>query len=65
MYSSIIGRTPLEAYETVLLFASERGESALRLSMHAAVPQIFRPDLLHLIRRNFVQNVSNNNLVTI
>jgi TIR domain len=46
--------TPLEAYEQVLRFAAARGEDALRLAMHAAVPQLLRPELLHLLRLNFV-----------
>jgi hypothetical protein len=49
---------PLEAYESVMRFAAERGEAALRLALHAAVPQSFRPDLLHLLRLNFVPEAS-------
>lgn len=45
---------PLEAYEAVMRFSAERGEPTLHLALHAAVPQTFRPDLLHLIRLNFV-----------
>src|SRR4051812_20635854 len=45
---------PLEAYHEVLRFASRRGEAALCLAMHAAVPQVLRLDLLHLMRLNFV-----------
>ena len=45
---------PRRAYETVKHFATSRGEVALRLAMHAAVPQTLRPDLLHVIKRNFV-----------
>src|SRR3712207_3328707 len=45
---------PLEAYEALMLFARRRGEGALRLAMHAAVPQSFRPDLLHLLKLNFL-----------
>ena len=37
-----------------MLFARRRGEGALRLAMHAAVPQSFRPDLLHLLKLNFL-----------
>ncbi len=50
---------PLEAYEAVMRFAAERGEPALRLALHAAVPQSFRPDLLHLIRLNFVSEATH------
>ena len=46
--------SPLEAYEQVMQFAAHRGENALRLAFHAAVPQVLRPDLLHLLRLNFV-----------
>lgn len=50
---------PMEAYESVMRFAAERGEPALRLAFHAAVPQSFRPDLLHLLRLNFVPEASH------
>lgn len=46
--------SPVEAYEALMLFARRRGEGALRLAMHAAVPQSFRPDLLHLLKLNFL-----------
>jgi len=39
-------------------FAAERGEPALRLALHAAVPQGLRPHLLHLLRLNFVPEAS-------
>src|SRR5215216_337858 len=45
---------PQEAYEELIRFARARGEGALRLAMHAAVPQTFRPELLHLLRLNFL-----------
>src|SRR5688572_28250325 len=45
---------PQEAYEELIRFARVRGEGALRLAMHAAVPQTFRPELLHLLRLNFL-----------
>jgi TIR domain len=35
-------------------FSGRRGENALRLALHAAVPQVLRADLLHLLRLNFV-----------
>ena len=35
-------------------FAFQRGEAALRLAMHAAVPQVLRVELLHLLHVNFV-----------
>jgi hypothetical protein len=43
-----------EARQALLRFARQRGEAAIRLAMHAAVPQTFRPELLHLLRLNFV-----------
>jgi hypothetical protein len=46
--------SPLEAYHEIMAFASERGEHALTLALHAAVPQTFRPSFLHLLRLNFV-----------
>lgn len=45
---------PLRAYELVMGFAARRGEAALRLAMHAALPQVLRVELLHLIRLNFL-----------
>jgi hypothetical protein len=45
---------PLEAHQALLRFAQRRGTAALRLLLHAAVPQSFRPELLALIRANFV-----------
>ena len=46
--------SPLEAYQELMTFAKEYGEGALRLAMHAAVPQGFRSELLHLLRLNFI-----------
>src|SRR4051794_11531960 len=46
--------TPLEAHEELLRFARLRGRGVLNLLLHAAVPQSIRPDLLSLIRINFV-----------
>lgn len=45
---------PLEAYESLMSFAAERGEEAFHLALHASVPQSFRPDFLHLLRLNFL-----------
>jgi tetratricopeptide (TPR) repeat protein len=45
---------PVEAYEELMRFAGKFGEKTLRLAFHAAVPQSFRTDLLHLIKVNFV-----------
>ncbi|HRD88865.1 MAG TPA: DUF4062 domain-containing protein, partial [Accumulibacter sp.] len=45
---------PLRAYELLMAFAARRGEAALRLAMHAALPQVLRAELLHLIRLNFL-----------
>jgi hypothetical protein len=47
-------RTPLEAYESLMRFARERGPAPLRMAMHAAVAQSFRPSFLHLIKLNFL-----------
>jgi TIR domain/Domain of unknown function (DUF4062) len=46
--------SPMEAYEQIMRFAAQRGESTLRLAFHAALPQVLRPGLLHLLRLNFV-----------
>lgn len=46
--------SPLQAYQAVLGFAARRGETALRLALHAALPQVLRPELLHLLRLNFL-----------
>lgn len=46
--------SPLQAYNMLLAFASRHGEHALRLAMHAALPQVLRVELLHLLRLNFV-----------
>jgi chromosomal replication initiator protein len=51
---------PLEAFDALTRFAQRRGEAALRLAMHAAVPQSFRPELLHLIRLNFVPEAAED-----
>ncbi|HEY0014859.1 MAG TPA: TIR domain-containing protein [Longimicrobium sp.] len=45
---------PLEAFDALARFARRRGDVSLRLAMHAAVPQSFRPELLHLLKLNFV-----------
>ena len=60
LFRAIAGMGPLEAYEALVRFARKRGEMALRLAMHAAVPQAFRPDLLHLIKRNFVPEAADD-----
>jgi TIR domain len=54
MHATFNKLDPLEAYRQVMQFSAQRGENALRLSLHAAVPQVLRPDLLHLLRLNFV-----------
>ncbi len=51
---------PLKAYELVMAFAAQRGEAALRLAMHAALPQVLRPELLHLIRLNFLPEATSD-----
>lgn len=45
---------PEAAYEALVRFASSRSEIAFRLAMHAAIPQGFRPDMLHLLKLNFI-----------
>lgn len=50
---------PLEAFHAVSRFAARLGDAAFRLAMHAAVPQSFRPDLLHLLRLNFVPEAAD------
>jgi hypothetical protein len=49
---------PLEAYESLMAFAAERGAEALHLALHASLPQSFRPDFLHLLRLNFLPDLS-------
>jgi TIR domain len=51
---------PLEAHRALLRFWERRGTAALRLLLHAAVPQSFRPDLLTLIRANFVPEAKDH-----
>ena len=57
------GLSPLEAYEALMQFAKRRGEFALRLAMHAAVPQGVQPELLHLLKRNFVPEAGDDPVV--
>lgn len=45
---------PLEGYDAVMQFAKRRGPATLRLALHASIPQGFRPELMHLLRLNFV-----------
>src|SRR5215831_9492123 len=47
-------RGPREAYEALDNYGRHYGRLPLVLLMHAAVPQSFRPDLLNLIKVNFV-----------
>ena len=44
-YANTEGLSPLAAYEALMQFAKRRGEFALRLAMHAAVPQGIQPEL--------------------
>lgn len=46
--------SPLQAYNLLMAFAARHGENTLRLALHAALPQVLRTDLLHLLRLNFV-----------
>jgi len=54
MSTVLQGLSPLESYRELTDFARRCGENALRLAMHAAVPQSFRPELLHLLKLNFL-----------
>lgn len=50
---------PLAALEALKTFARRCGEASLRLLLHAAVPQSLRPELLTLIRLNFVPEAND------
>lgn len=52
--------SPLAAYEELMRFANKCGEAPLRLALHASVPQGFHPDLLHLLKRNFVSEAGDD-----
>lgn len=47
---------PTEAYAAIEAFAALRGETALRLAAHAALPQVLRAELLHGLRLNFAED---------
>lgn len=56
-YPAALGQRPLEvheAYAAVEQYAADYGRDPLLLLMHAAVPETLRPDLLNLIRVNFL-----------
>ena len=56
-YPAALGQRPLEvheAYAALEQFAADYGRDPLLLLMHAAVPETLRPDLLNLIRVNFL-----------
>lgn len=56
-YPATLGQRPLEvheAYAALEQFAADYGRDPLLLLMHAAVPETLRPDLLNLIRVNFL-----------
>ncbi|PKO80075.1 MAG: hypothetical protein CVU19_14365 [Betaproteobacteria bacterium HGW-Betaproteobacteria-13] len=56
-YPAHIGQRPLdvrEAYFALEQYASDYGEEALLLLMHASIPETLRADLLDLIRVNFL-----------
>ncbi|MBL8451739.1 MAG: TIR domain-containing protein, partial [Zoogloea sp.] len=56
-YPAALGQRPLEvheAYAALEQFATDYGRDPLLLLMHAAVPETLRPDLLNLIRVNFL-----------
>ena len=51
---------PLRAFELLMRFAARRGEAAIRLAMHAAVPLTLRAELVHLIRLNFMPEATHD-----
>ncbi|MDD2990909.1 MAG: CHAT domain-containing protein [Zoogloea sp.] len=56
-YPAALGQRPLEvheAYAALEQFAADYGRDPLLLLMHASVPETLRPDLLNLIRVNFL-----------
>lgn len=56
-YPAALGQRPLEvheAYAALEQYAADYGRDPLLLLMHAAVPETLRPDLLNLIRVNFL-----------
>lgn len=56
-YPAALGHRPLEvdeAYAALTQYAADYGREPLLLLMHAAVPETLRPDLLNLIRVNFL-----------
>ncbi|WP_300336702.1 CHAT domain-containing protein [Accumulibacter sp.] len=56
-YPAALGQRPLEvreAYQALAQYAADYGREPLLLMMHAALPETLRPDLLNLIRANFV-----------
>lgn len=55
--------SPIAAYAEVMQFAARCGEDALCLALHAAVPQSFRAELLHLLRLNFVPDAQVGHVV--
>ena len=57
------GLSPLQAFEAVMGFARRRGEAALRLALHAAVPQVMHADLLHLLCVNFVGSARHSGVI--
>jgi len=57
------GLTPIESYRELTDFARRCGEHALRLAMHAAVPQTFRANLLHLLKLNFLPDAARDSAV--
>jgi len=56
-YPAALGQRPLdvnEAYAALEQYAADYGRDPLLLLMHASVPETLRPDLLNLIRVNFL-----------
>jgi len=56
-YPAALGQRPLEtheAYAALEQYVADYGRDPLLLLMHAAVPETLRPDLLNLIRVNFL-----------
>lgn len=56
-YPDALGQRQLEvreAYQALEQYAADYGREALQLLMHASVPETLRPDLLNIIRVNFL-----------
>lgn len=54
------GLSPLAARDALRRFAQRAGAPALRLALHAALPQVLHAELLHALRLNFADDGSTN-----